>query len=66
MALPLNVSNLSRRFGKAREAAVLATEDTELAAWIKEFQFRDIRPKAASDIPSVQDARNLSGIPVRK
>ena len=55
---------LRLRFEAARNAA--ATELTaegqiELAARIKQFQFRDIRPKAASEIGNVLAASKLLG-----
>jgi integrase len=60
---PLTVANLRARFAKARAAAASEVEagDADLAKRILEFQVRDIRPKAASDIASVQDASNLLG-----
>lgn len=35
--------------------------DTELCQGIRNFQFRDIRPKAASEIDSLADASRLPG-----
>ena len=49
----LNQWTLRTRFDDARNDAVkvaTAAGDTELAARIREFQFRDIRPKAASEM----------------
>lgn len=46
----LNHGTLRLRFDKARETAIKTNEgNPELVARIKEFQFRDIRPKAASE-----------------
>lgn len=48
----LNRWTLRTRFDDARASAAKASEDAgdvELAARIREFQFRDIRPKAASE-----------------
>jgi len=61
---PLNKGTLRLRFDKARAAAAKtadAEEKTALAARIREFQFRDIRPKAASEIESLDDASKLLG-----
>lgn len=60
----LNKYTLRLRFDAARNAA--ATELTaegqiELAARIKQFKFRDIRPKAASEIGNVLEASKLLG-----
>lgn len=46
----LNYGTLRLRFEKAREDAAKAANDDVLAARIRDFQFRDIRPKAASEI----------------
>lgn len=49
---PLNKWTLRTRFDDARDAAAKAAIEqgnTDLAARIKAFQFRDIRPKAASE-----------------
>jgi integrase len=40
---------LRKRFEAARDAAAKHTTDAELAERIRLFQFRDIRPKAASE-----------------
>jgi integrase len=71
VGMPLNKGTLRIRFDKARlDAAnkVLseATEDTmqeaeAFAARIRSFQFRDIRPKAASDIQDLSAASALLG-----
>ena len=68
---PLNKPTLRIRFDKAREQAAKrildeATDDTRaeaeaLAARIRQFQFRDIRPKAASDIADLASAAALLG-----
>lgn len=48
---PLNKWTLRVRFEAAKAKAMAAVNgDTELAARIAQFQFRDIRPKAASEI----------------
>lgn len=68
---PLNKPTLRIRFDKARDEAARrildeATDDTRrdaeaLAARIRQFQFRDIRPKAASDIADLASAAALLG-----
>lgn len=61
---PLNKGTLRLRFDAARaKAAAKAAADgnTALAMRIKEFQFRDIRPKAASEIGDLEDASKLLG-----
>ncbi|MFJ2986579.1 tyrosine-type recombinase/integrase [Collimonas sp. NPDC087041] len=61
---PLNKGTLRLRFDSARaRAAVIAAKrsDNTLAQRIKQFQFRDIRPKAASEILSLDDASKLLG-----
>lgn len=61
---PLNRWTLRLRFDTARkDAAEKAAADGAhgLAAKIKKFQFRDIRPKAASEIESLLEASNLLG-----
>lgn len=63
----LNKWTLRIRFDAARKEAALASERTgtqegiELAARIRQFQFRDIRPKAASEISDVGLASKLLG-----
>jgi len=63
----LNKFTLRSRFDAARLAAVakaeaIGTEDmTLLAQRIKQFQFRDIRPKAASDMSDLSAASKLLG-----
>lgn len=55
---------LRRRWDEAREKARLAAEadgDALLATRIGAFQFRDIRPKAASEIKNLEDASLLLG-----
>ncbi|KAF1068207.1 MAG: hypothetical protein GAK45_01435 [Pseudomonas citronellolis] len=55
---------LRNRWDAARDAAKkAATEagDAELAGMIGQFQFRDIRPKAASEINDLKDASRLLG-----
>lgn len=58
------VSMLRLRFEPARKRAAekaVANKDPDLAAAIMQFQFRDIRPKAASEIVSLEDASDLLG-----
>lgn len=55
---------LRRRWDDARDDAAKAAEadgDMILASRIRQFQFRDIRPKAASEITNVEDASLLLG-----
>jgi len=55
---------LRLRWDEARaRARMVATEagDPQLAARISQFQFRDIRPKAASEIKNIEDASLLLG-----
>jgi integrase len=55
---------LRDRFNAARTAAsakAAAAGNDELAKHILAFQFRDIRPKAASGIDSLDDATRLLG-----
>ena len=55
---------LRNRWDDARETArlkAIAGKQSEFAAQIARFQFRDIRPKAASEIVSVADASLLLG-----
>lgn len=55
---------LRNRWDDAREKAADAAEkrgDKLLAAKVRQFQFRDIRPKAASEITSIEDASLLLG-----
>lgn len=62
--VPLNKNTLRVRFDAARVlAASAATESgaVELAARIRQFQFRDIRPKAASEMGDVLAASKLLG-----
>jgi integrase len=47
---PLNKWTLRIRFESAKVNAAALTEDAELSSRIAQFQFRDIRPKAASEI----------------
>lgn len=52
------------RFDDARLKAIneaLGNDDKELADRIKEFQFRDTRPKAASDMNDINLASKLLG-----
>lgn len=55
---------LGHRFDNARESAILRaleSHDRTLAQSIRNFQFRDIRPKAASEIDDLGDASRLLG-----
>lgn len=55
---------LRTRFEDAREAAALKADgagDEDLAARIRQFQFRDARSKAASEIESIEQASKLLG-----
>jgi len=55
---------LRHRWDDAREEAAkaaLENGDAALASKIRQFQFRDIRPKAASEITSIEDASLLLG-----
>jgi integrase len=55
---------LRRRFDDARDKAsakAIDTQDTQLADAIRKFQFRDIRPKAASEIADLSKASRLLG-----
>lgn len=60
----VSASMLRLRFDHARKSAVenaLADEDKILAEQIRQFQFRDIRPKAASEIGDLGHASRLLG-----
>jgi len=60
----VTASMLRLRFDDARKAAVglaLSGEDKILAEQIRQFQFRDIRPKAASEIGDLGHASRLLG-----
>lgn len=62
----LNQWTLRTRFDDARAAAAAAAaaanaDDEALAARIRAFQFRDIRPKAASEVGDLQHASKLLG-----
>ncbi|RYZ86768.1 MAG: integrase, partial [Proteobacteria bacterium] len=57
-------SMLRLRFDDARKEAIITAienADSLLAANIREFQFRDIRPKAASEIANLDHASRLLG-----
>lgn len=61
---PMTEKMLRTRFDTARKAAAdeaIKAGDQDLAREIMQFQFRDIRPKAASDIESLADASDLLG-----
>ncbi len=53
---PLPYTMLRNRFDDARAAAAAAQTDAKLSGLIKQFQFRDIRAKAASDIDDISAA----------
>ncbi|MGY4696285.1 tyrosine-type recombinase/integrase [Xylella fastidiosa subsp. sandyi] len=60
---PLNKQTLPSRFNSARARAAkvaYGTGDADLAKRISAFQFRDIRPKAASELP-LEHASKLLG-----
>ncbi|QHD01011.1 integrase [Pseudomonas sp. S04] len=62
--LRMSYAMLRNRWDEAREkaAAKAAAEgDATLAAAIRQFQFRDIRPKAASEIDDISHASRLLG-----
>lgn len=62
--LRLSYAMLRNRWDEARAAAATQAEDegdAGLAERIRKFQFRDIRPKAASEIESLVDASRLLG-----
>lgn len=65
--VPLNRWTLRVRFDAARKAAVEAAEKdggpdaVALAERVRKFQFRDIRPRAASDIGDLASASKLLG-----
>jgi integrase len=56
---PLTVQTLQRRFQVARAAA--AAKHPALAEQIRAFQFRDLRPKAATDSGDLRSAQELLG-----
>lgn len=58
---PLTYTMLRNRFDDARAAAATEQTDLKLATRIKQFQFRDIRAKAASDIDDITAASKLLG-----
>ena len=60
----MTATMLRKRWDLAREKAQLQAiqdGDTLLAGRIAEFQFRDIRPKAASEIKDIGEASLLLG-----
>ena len=65
--VPLNLGTLRIRFDGARLAAATAAEklgtpeSLALAGRVRQFQFRDIRPKAASEIGDLSQASKLLG-----
>lgn len=62
--LRMSSRTLNARWDDARSAAITAAmeiDDKGLAGKLAEFQFRDIRPKAASEIDDIGDASTLLG-----
>lgn len=62
--LRMSYAMLRNRWDEAREKAATkatANGDAILAAAIRQFQFRDIRPKAASEIDDINHASRLLG-----
>ncbi|TDV67507.1 hypothetical protein EC915_10336 [Pseudomonas sp. LP_7_YM] len=62
--LRMSMAMMNNRWVEARDKAAsqaIAAGDAALAALIREFQFRDIRPKAASEIEDVSPASRLLG-----
>lgn len=62
--LRMSYAMLRNRWDEARDAAATkaaAEGDPELAATIRKFQFRDIRPEAASEIHDIADVSALLG-----
>jgi integrase len=60
---PMNEYTLRTRFEDARTQASEKVKESnkELSERIRKFQFRDIRPKAASEIKDITDASKLLG-----
>lgn len=59
---PLTYSAMTQRFSAAREVAIQTARDAgqhALATSLKDFQFRDLRAKAASDMEDLQAAQKL-------
>ncbi|WP_442964914.1 integrase [Pseudomonas sp. JQ170C] len=55
---------LRNRFSEARDKAarkLIADGNADLAIKVRQFQFRDIRPKAASEIEDISHASRLLG-----
>ena len=55
---------LRNRFSEARDKAarkLITDGNTDLASKVRQFQFRDIRPKAASEIEDISHASRLLG-----
>jgi integrase len=62
--LRMSMAMMNNRWVEAREraaAAAVVNGDAELGALIRGFQFRDIRPKAASEIEDISHASRLLG-----
>ena len=60
---PMKDYNIRYRWEEAREKAAkkVETDNPDFAKHIMGFQFRDIRPKAASEIEDINDASKLLG-----
>jgi integrase len=58
--MPMSKNMLRNRFEAARDAAASGCAE-ELAARVRQFQFRDIRPKAASEMNDTLAASKLLG-----
>lgn len=64
LGVPLNMSTLRLRFDAAKKLAIeelIEQGNNELVGRVRQFQFRDIRPKAASEIGDVMAASKLLG-----
>ncbi|MGV8921625.1 MAG: integrase [Pseudomonas sp.] len=62
--LRMSMAMMNNRWVEARERAAaqaILDGDADLAGQIREFQFRDIRPKAASEIEDISHASRLLG-----
>lgn len=60
--VPLSAKMIRDRFKDARTSAATKVEEShqrDLTKRIRSFQFRDIRPKAASEIESLEEASAL-------
>jgi len=64
VGLRMSYNMLRNRWDEAREKAAVKAADEDnpdLATSIRQFQFRDIRPKAASEIEDIREASRLLG-----